>query len=749
MPRRKEAIRAPPTQPKSIVGRLIRVTWPADGTEYDAIVLSKGGRYHKVLYLDEESTENIELGTKHSRPHEVLNHPSDPLIGCDIKLEDPESVNGAKPWFDGMRPRSEKKSRYFIVKVFAIVNDPFKEEIVGPDEPDGSDSKYYRVIHESNEYLATINMSAVKYTITKRPEGVESIEEIEDDQKKDVIEVDERPSDEVLIPDDEIEQKVLPVKGKRTKKVKEAPDPDLDIQPVSVDNDLLTPSPKAKSKHQINSDPDARPSKRKEVTYDDEILIEKKVEKDVEMDVTEIRNDDDDDVIEADESPAGTRKFRAKRTKSVVISDKRTKSVSADQPSDHGALAVKAKRQINLDDDLDLEISPNTKSNKDDDNENEPIVKRRSEESAGTAETKDDPIEKPKSKKRKQAYSDNYLDEIDHDTASDEETLGWVSRDQKSKKLNKSQTQVGDYIALRTDPGGVTRNAFVEAYLPATGTHFVAFCDSKGGNLQVKLTKDNHVVYKEDEVDALNRGQSIQVDPDVVEPDVDADLEPVEEILDDDESPQMDTRRSTRNAKKRGRKQEPVKPLKVTRGKKRQVVRRREIIGRPAGKEICGRCVSIVWPGPDGRVYVALVLGFSSEKREHQVVYMADHCVETLDLRYREWSLVPRDKEPWITTGMIGKRLYVFWNGVYDDSRSQEMAVEVFGENTRIPYEAYVLDYVGEGKYKIIYPATEDTEVRELRADGPEDVDATEKEWDLLEEGVDSVGGLPLIGWTD
>lgn len=348
------------------------------------------------------------------------------------------------------------------------------------------------------------------------------------------------------------------------------------------------------------------------------------------------------------------------------------------------------------------------------------------EGSVGTQETRDDSLDPLKVEKKRvpppkpsALYPKSFEDEEDNLLSSDEYKDAW-----EGTTGNGGSTKVGDYIQLHTGMG-VPRKAFVEAYLPQTGTHFVAFCDSRGGNLQIKLTNENHTVLGDDEVDTLNRVKKEEPQ------------DPVISIPEDDVP-----------KKRKRRARSPAKTRTKTKARKRDPGAQ-EVKSRSADEKICGRCISIIWP-VENLVYVALVLGYSSHSKEHQIVYMVDHCVETLDLRYREWSLLPREKEPWISTGMVGKRLYVFWDGSYDDEESQAIAADKFGERTKVPYEAYVLSYIGDGRYKIIYTATEDTETRELRVDEEEkDLSPLEKEWDLLEDGVRHIDGLPLIGWTD
>ncbi|PXF43771.1 hypothetical protein BWQ96_06503 [Gracilariopsis chorda] len=293
------------------------------------------------------------------------------------------------------------------------------------------------------------------------------------------------------------------------------------------------------------------------------------------------------------------------------------------------------------------------------------------------------------------AFALPYLfdDEEDEHEASDGDNHWKI----KSKSRSVS-CDVGDFISLDTGIGGAPRTAYIEAYLPEAGTHFVSFCDRRGGNLQIKVTPDNHHVPSEAEGKKLAK----QKQREVHDEDYDKD-NAAAEIL-SDEAPPPKTRRTP----KRQGKLTSSRPAKRSNRYKRTP----EIKGKSANQDICGRCISIVWPG-ENLVYVALILGYSSYSKQHQVVYMLDHCIETLSLKYREWTPLPREKELWMDNSLVGKRLYVFWPGEYDDEGSQVLAQKAFGDETKVPYEAYVLSYLVEQEHKTIYPATEDMEISE------------------------------------
>lgn len=92
------------------------------------------------------------------------------------------------------------------------------------------------------------------------------------------------------------------------------------------------------------------------------------------------------------------------------------------------------------------------------------------------------------------------------------------------------------------------------------------------------------------------------------------------------------------------------------------------------------------------------------------------------------------------STGLVGKRLYVYLEGGYTDREAQKRAEELFGkENTKIPYEVFVVKYLGPHRYQLYYTFDNGFEDRILTDD--------DKVWNVLEDGVKEVDGLPIIAW--
>lgn len=673
----------------SLVGQSISVSWPSDNTDYQALVLEyyPRKRQHKIIYIEDDSIEVLELGFGPGQREwnylgDDVKHAWDELIGKNVVLIDQDSDD--VEWFHFMRSGAEDEGGPFTVTVIQKLDGYEDEEISGPRKK-GVEPRVYRVIYQPNDYLANIDFASTDYDVVDdevaaaEPEAKEVAKEAP--SAKDTVRESQRAERDAEMDD------VFPEEDdNELGDEKEGDDyiPSKDVDP-DEDSDAPTVEPESSSRRvhaEVGSSSHARKS-RKAVAADP----------------------DPDEPTDID-------------------MDKVAKVVSADRMLSVDRYELKSPKKASKGVELDGGDVSSSSADQD------PTSRGFGEGSVGTQETRDEPLDRSGMKEKKRrpagptasALFPEVFEDDGHDTASDEEKLGWVSKEERGGG-EAEQSQVGDYISLDTGTGGPPRKAFVEAYLPETGTHFVAFCDTKGGNMQVKLTEHNHTVLGEDDVNALARNASAVA----------------AEEGGGRSSPEVEETKPRATKRRRS--------SSVAKTRKRAMRSTQEIKGKAAGKEICGRCISIVWPG-ENLVYVALVLGYSSVSTEHQIVYMVDHCIETLNLKYREWNLLPREKEPWISTGMVGKRLYVFWTGEYDDEKSQVIARKVFGDDTKVPYEAYVLSYVGDGKYKVIYPSTEDTEVRELVAAG-EDVPAIEKDWDLLDEGASHVGELPIIGWTD
>lgn len=83
------------------------------------------------------------------------------------------------------------------------------------------------------------------------------------------------------------------------------------------------------------------------------------------------------------------------------------------------------------------------------------------------------------------------------------------------------------------------------------------------------------------------------------------------------------------------------------------------------------------------------MVGYSEEAKLHMLLYMVDQCVEILELRYREWQMLPRGQESWNSAGMVCKRIFVWWTGEYNSAEDQAKAAQLFGDyKTKVAYEA-------------------------------------------------------------
>lgn len=740
-----------------VVGRIIDVSWPSDDTYYSALVLSYDERkhQHKVIYIDEESIEVMELGSGPGlRAWRPIPPSDDPLIGAELLLDDKDAAG--ENWFDFMRVEGQQSSAPFIIIVYALITNPDPEEVTGPRDLAAPNQRFYRVIHQPNDYLTTLDLSSVDYTVVSQAKA--DVGE-EPDEVQNVDEENGQPEDDAAATGDEEEIVKDEAKTKddpKKKKVKQDPEPpvDLDLTTAVDDDDDMplrptrTTRPRPTSKPvataPVDDDPtredtdDAetpiRPVGRKtrnvKLVDDDEDddgnddgdtrMPADENDGDYKPDSAPVEADDDDDaVVDVDDDDRILPVRSSKRNKPPETGQRVTRGRAARRPASQVRVDVDDGAGSSLDEDQTSGMVRQSGARKDvdvdmdvDGNEGEKKVK----------------TEKPEPSN---LYPENFEDEKQHDTASDEEKLGWTKPSQAPLRATKDLPQIGDFISLDAGSGGDRRKAFVEAYLPETGTHFVAFCDERGGHVQIKLTEDNHTLVSDAEVEKMTNDQAEA-------PAIDEDEPEIAEVVE---------KRVTRA---RGRPKRELEGVEKSSAAKKKASRRRystpKILGKSSGDEIVSRCVSVVWPGTK-LVYVALVMGYSAESRQHILLYMVDHCVETLDLRYREWELLPRGKEPWNSTGMVGKRIFVWWPGEYSEKETQDLASELFGDEPKVAYEAYVLSYTGKGVYKIIYPCNEDCEERELNGDNMNGLEVTEKDWDLLEEGKHEVAGLPVMGW--
>lgn len=732
-PRRKSskattaAMKATPNGDE-LVGRLVEVAWPSDDgvVYYVALVLGCTRRnQHKVIYIEDESIETLQLGSGSPyRTWRPTESPSDNLVGARIRFIDSNPSESGESWFDFMRANPNRRSPPFEAHVYARVSDPDPSEVSGPHGLTPGNENYYRIVHAPNDYLTTVDLSSVDYVIVeplKQPDAT-------------VQDTDQRPA--VIGPDASADD------------ADPAPRPDddtIDVAPRPIDDtvdaDIVSRDvPPARSRIRSN----AAPSKTVDVIPDDQTLPENTSKRDVTR----------DDAVD-DANPS---------TKVIKVSLDDSPNQRVQVKSEGASLVKKEPSEQAQDDDKDVEADATTKedvldllNDVDDGPESAPDILRipgTSDPTPITDDTNDatvhvaldvndgpTPRSVPKTRRK--------VEDEDHDTASEDNKLVPIPVEPEETAVDDGEggSQAGDYILLDTGDGGPRRKAYVTAYLPLQRSHFVTFCDAKGGTTQIKLTKYNHDPMDDKEVELLTRVQARQAVVPAPAP------EPID-IEEDDGKPvdvdhEMESARpvpTKREKRKASLASKPTSTLSIKKKAKRSSSTMK-ILGKSAGKEIVSRCITVLWPHTR-LIYVALVMGYSAETNQHMLLYMTDHCVEVLELKYREWELLARGKEPWNSSGMVGRRIYVWWPGEYEEEDKQEIAEALFGEGkTKVAYEAYILGFIGKTKYKIVYPCNEDCEDRELDAAKTEGASPAEKEWDLLEEGVTEVAGLPIIGW--
>lgn len=259
------------------------------------------------------------------------------------------------------------------------------------------------------------------------------------------------------------------------------------------------------------------------------------------------------------------------------------------------------------------------------------------------------------------------------------------------------------FIMLKCRDGD--RIAYVEDYL-SNGTHFIAFQDKQGGNMQMLLTTENFRLLSDDEVDKMSSRVRKRATP--------------INVLNSgaEETPKSSKRRRSAVGSTPQSEQKPL-----------------------PGGDLIGKVVSLSWPGNGGN-YLALVVGFqqTGSRRRHKVYYVEDESTEVVDLTKRDW--VCEASGPWDLQGLVGKRLYVYWEGTYDENEmDQKRSEEKFGKgNSKVPFEAFVVKFISQYRYRLLYTQDDNLEDRDLTQE--------DDAWDVLEGRAQRVDGLPLISWT-
>lgn len=162
-----------------------------------------------------------------------------------------------------------------------------------------------------------------------------------------------------------------------------------------------------------------------------------------------------------------------------------------------------------------------------------------------------------------------------------------------------------------------------------------------------------------------------------------------------------------------------------------------------AGPELIGKCIWISWPN-NGSKYKSLVVGFSKSEDKHKVFYIDDETTETMVLKDRTWNVVEEGEVPWPETSLCGKKLYVMWNGFYEDEEDQKKAREKYGtekdDETKIPYEAFIIKQLPNGEHSLLYTYDDNLEKRDLSKES--------EDWKLADLQSTDAEGLPYIMWT-
>lgn len=687
-----------------LVGEVVKVYWSPHDIYYHAIVLEFDIKEnsHKIIYLNDESIEIVELGTGPEQRTYILasEQTEDPLVGRELILEkeDHEEIG----WFEFMRGGEEGADDMdeiggsLLVRVLSTTTEEPDEDELAHERLEDEDAEhvYCRVIYVPNEFLATIDLAKVKHTF---------VDEMDD------------PNAEAT---------VLPRSSQRLGTSASAPEKDTGIEEENDDDDAYEPNP--------DQDEDASP-----------------------RDEDPTSSAQDDDIFPSDLAQAVKKLSSARKGKRKGARTRLAARMSIDNP-----------RSVFEDDDDDPDTK--VKVEKDiagralgqtEEDFAEPSDKADDRNSVASNDTQDQPVaangKLAKSRSQRRKYPTVFSDEESDGQGRSKDEGGSPSGagatfDDEIPSARKSgakppsstrKVQVGDYIALETENGD-RRKAFVEAYMPGLGMHFIAFCDTQGGNEQVKLTPENHIVLEDEEVDELNqeekgsskvksrektglrKGRSSRRSPAVT---------PMAIVTRPTQAKTVKRRRVSTAERSKGK-------------KKREASRGRPTVGDTAGSEICGRCLKIVWPGSN-MIYTALVLGYNPEKAQHQVVYLSDHCVEIMELRFRKWNLLSKEDEPWLYHGWLGKRLYVWWLGEYANPEDDKKAKEEFDGEVRVPFEAYVLSYEGNGEYMIIYTTTADKEKKVLKNDDRDKPGDANQAWGVLGPDQTHVQGLPVVGW--
>lgn len=79
---------------------------------------------------------------------------------------------------------------------------------------------------------------------------------------------------------------------------------------------------------------------------------------------------------------------------------------------------------------------------------------------------------------------------------------------------------------------------------------------------------------------------------------------------------------------------------------------------------------------------------------KHKLYCAADDSTESVELAARTWSMGGSGLVTYDSTGLVGKRIFVYWEGVYTDETAQQKSVNLWGSGL-VPYECFVVKFLG------------------------------------------------------
>ncbi len=298
-------------------------------------------------------------------------------------------------------------------------------------------------------------------------------------------------------------------------------------------------------------------------------------------------------------------------------------------------------------------------------------------------------------------------------------TGGRIVEDDSNKEkerrahLKDMHALVRHYLEVSLDSGH-KRKVLVLEYLEDSDIHFVRFLDEAGGSVRVNLSTHAWRRLSADEIASLQDELDAQTQPDPSRP------------------------ARSRVQPKRRRPAKPPRGGQVTKRRRATTLNRDGALSdvESPGGELIGATIAIRWPG-NGEMFVALVVGCKEEglgKTKHKIYYVVDESTEVIDLTTRHWVRNGPGCEQWDTSGLVSRRIIVLWDGVYDGEPEDTPL-------RPIPYEAFVVKYIENFRYRLLYTQGDSLEDR--------DMEKNTDSWELCEPGVWSFDDMPLVSWSN